>query len=113
MLLSRLDHDHFGMMPAFDVLGLGDALRRHCLGMVQCFVTHFVFIQTIDQSFWYFHRRLAEKSITFLMYLYFLNKASAAAKGGCIERLRFPLRNTKLNTAAELTRRETFVYGYM
>jgi len=24
------------------------------------------------------------------MYLYFLNKASAAARGGCIERLKFP-----------------------
>jgi len=44
MLLSRLDHDHFGMMPAFDVLGLGDSLRSHRLRVMQDFVSHLVFI---------------------------------------------------------------------
>ena len=28
-------------MSAFDVLGLGDPLRRHCLRMMQDFVLHF------------------------------------------------------------------------
>jgi hypothetical protein len=46
------------------------------------------------------------------MYLYFLNKASAAA-GEAASKGSSSLRNTKLNTAAELTGRETFVYGYM
>jgi hypothetical protein len=58
MLIASLYHYHFGLMPSFDVLGLGDPLCRHCLGVVQDFVLHFVLIQTIDEFFRYFHRHL-------------------------------------------------------
>src|SRR5215831_11401530 len=58
MLVSRFCHDDLGMMPAFHMLGLRDSLRRDRLRVRQDLVLHFVFIQTIDQSFWYFHNRL-------------------------------------------------------
>src|SRR5262249_13279062 len=61
MLIASFYHYHFGLMSAFDVLGLGDALRGHCLGVVQVFVLHVVFIKTIDQLFCYSHRRLRWK----------------------------------------------------
>ena len=51
--------------------GLLDSLRTDCLGMTQNLVLHLVFLQAIDQSLWYFHRLLREKSITFLRHLYF------------------------------------------
>ena len=44
MLPSRLDHDHFGVMPAFDVLRLSAALRRDRFGMMQNLIGHVVFI---------------------------------------------------------------------
>jgi hypothetical protein len=44
MLVSRFYHDDLGMMPAFHVLGLRDSLRSDCLGMMQNFVLHFVFV---------------------------------------------------------------------
>src|SRR6266513_3976005 len=55
MLLSRFDHDNLGVVPAFHVLGLSDPLRGYCLRMMQNFVADFIFIQTIDELFWYFH----------------------------------------------------------
>jgi hypothetical protein len=58
MRVSSFDYNHFGMMPAFHVLGLGDSLRRHSLGMLQNLVANFVIIQTLDQSPWHFHTRL-------------------------------------------------------
>jgi len=42
-------------MSALDVLGLGDSLRRYCLGMAKNLIRNFVFIQTLDQLLWYFH----------------------------------------------------------
>jgi hypothetical protein len=55
MLIARFQYHHFRLMPALDVLGLRDALRRDRFGVVQDFVLHFVLIQTIDQLFRYFH----------------------------------------------------------
>ena len=55
MLVDRFNHDHFGMMPAFHVLGLGDSLRGYSLGMAQNLIRNFVCIQTLDQLLWYFH----------------------------------------------------------
>ena len=44
VLIARFYHHHFRLMPSFDVLGLGDPLRRHRLGVVQDFVLHVVLI---------------------------------------------------------------------
>src|SRR4029077_3576191 len=43
------------MMPAFHMLGLRDSLRTYRFGMAQDLVVNLVLIQTIDESFWYFH----------------------------------------------------------
>src|SRR5437764_1223041 len=48
-------------MPALNMLGLGDPLRGDRLGMVQNFVAHFVFVQTIDELLRDFHGRLRSK----------------------------------------------------
>src|SRR5215471_7687607 len=61
MLIASFYHYHFGLMPAFDMLGLGDPLRSYRFWMMQDFVLHFVFIQTIDQLSCYFHRHLRWK----------------------------------------------------
>jgi hypothetical protein len=54
------------------MLGLRNSLRSDRLRMLQDFVTHLVLIQTIDQSLRYFHEQPPrDKTITFLMYLYF------------------------------------------
>jgi hypothetical protein len=60
------------MMPAFHMLGLRDSLCGYRLRMVQDFVAHLGFIQTSDQSFWYFHNRLRGKLSLSWMHLYFL-----------------------------------------
>src|SRR5207247_7000442 len=49
----------------FHMLGLRESLRSHCLRMMQDFVVHLVFLQTIDQSFWYFHNCLRGKKYHF------------------------------------------------
>jgi hypothetical protein len=68
-LISSFDDYDLRLMPAFDVLGLRDALRSDCLGVVQDFVMDLLFIQAIEQPLWYFHDRLLDKIITFLIYL--------------------------------------------
>jgi hypothetical protein len=70
MRITGFHHDYFGVMPAFYMLGLRDSLRAHCLGMLQNVVVHFVFIQTLDQSPWHFHKHLRSKAITFPCDLY-------------------------------------------
>src|SRR5437867_10675367 len=65
MLVSRFYHDDLGMMPAFHMLGLRESLRGYCFRMMQDFVVHLVFLQTIDQSFWDFHNRLRGKKYHF------------------------------------------------
>jgi len=52
-------------MPAFHMLGLRESLRGYCFRMMQDFVVHLVFLQTIDQSFWDFHNRLRGKKYHF------------------------------------------------
>jgi hypothetical protein len=42
-------------MASFHVFGLRDSLRSDRLGVMQDFVLRLVFVQTIDQPFWYFH----------------------------------------------------------
>jgi hypothetical protein len=44
MLIARFQHHNFRLMPAFDVLGLSDPLRRHCLRVAQNFVLHVILI---------------------------------------------------------------------
>src|SRR5207249_6731792 len=61
MLISGFDHDNFGVVPAFHVLGLSDPLRGYCLRMMQNFVANFIFIQTIDELLWYLHNPLRGK----------------------------------------------------
>src|SRR5213080_1307272 len=58
MLLARFDYNNLRMMAAFDVLGLSDPLGGHSLRMMQNLVANLVIIQTIDELFWYFHKRL-------------------------------------------------------
>src|SRR5438046_5829162 len=65
MLVSRFYHDDLGVMPAFHMLGLRESLRSYCFRMMQDFVVHLVFLQTIDQSFWDFHTRLRGKKYHF------------------------------------------------
>ena len=93
MRVSSFDYDHFGMMPAFHVLDLGDSLRRHSLGMLQNLVANFVSSKhsisrlgiSIPASDW--------KSNTFPCDLYSLEN--------------------QVDTAAKLPRRERIRYGYM
>src|SRR4030095_5963493 len=88
MLVARFDHDHFGMMPTFHVLGLGGSLRGYCLWMPQNLIGDFVFIQTLDQLLWYFHNRLLKK----------VSLSDAIST---------------LYTAAKPLRRERIMYGYV
>jgi hypothetical protein len=72
VLVSRFDHYDLGMVPSFHMLGLRNSLRSDRLRMLQDFITHLVLIQTVDQSLRYFHEQPPRnKTITFLMYLYF------------------------------------------
>src|SRR6266480_3137229 len=71
--------DRVGVSACFKndiiLLGLRDSLRTDRLRMVQDFIAHLVFIQTVDQSLRYFHERPpGNKTITFLMYLYFSDR---------------------------------------
>ena len=65
MLVARFDYHHFGVMPAFHVLGVGNSLRGYCLRMMKNLIRDFVFAQTLDQLLWNFHNRLRSKGITF------------------------------------------------
>jgi hypothetical protein len=58
------------MMPGFYVLGLGDPLRGNGFRMMQNLVTDFVFVETINKSFRYFHKQPPMQIITFQGDLY-------------------------------------------
>jgi hypothetical protein len=44
VLITTFYHHDLSLMPSFDVLGLGDPLRRHRFGVVHDFVLHVVLI---------------------------------------------------------------------
>jgi hypothetical protein len=70
MLLSGFYHDNLGMVPAFDVLGLGDPLRGNSFWMVQSLVADFALVQTVDESLRNPHNRPPVQTITFSGDLY-------------------------------------------
>ena len=71
MLASGFYHDDLRMMPSFHVLGLGDPLRGNGFRMMQNLVADFVFVETINESFRYFHDQPPMQIITFQGDLYF------------------------------------------
>src|SRR5207253_9912835 len=75
MLASGFYHDDLRMMPSFHVLGLGDPLRSNGFRMMQNLVADFVFVETINESFRYFHDQPPMQIITFQGDLYFPDPA--------------------------------------
>src|SRR5207237_443837 len=57
---------NLGLVPAFHMLGLGDPLRGNGLRVVQDLIAGFAFVQTIDDSLGYFHKRPPIPSYHFL-----------------------------------------------
>jgi hypothetical protein len=88
MFVARFDHDHLGVMATLHVLCLSYSLRGYCLWMTQNLIGDFVFIQTLDQLFWYFHNWLLKK----------VSLSDAIST---------------LYTAAKPLRRERIMYGYV
>jgi len=70
------------MMPGFHVLGLGDPLRGNSFRMMQNLVTDFVFVETINESFRYFHKQPPMQIITFQGDLYSPDPAQDSDGGG-------------------------------
>src|SRR6266481_2971827 len=81
MFASGFYHDDFRMMPGFHMLGLGDPLRGNGFRMMQNLVADFVFIETIKESFRYFHKQPPMQIITFQDDLYF--PISCTCRGSC------------------------------
>src|SRR5437763_9220408 len=112
MLASGFYHDDLRMMPGFHVLGLGDPLRGNRFRMMQNLVADFVFVETINESFRYFHTQPPMQIITFQGDLYFPDPAQdlTEANGREIAQSATPRRS---NTAEKATAREHFMYGEM
>jgi hypothetical protein len=70
MVASGFYHDDLRMMPGFHMLGLGDSLRGNSFWMLQNLVADFVFVETINESFRYFHTQPPMQIITFQGDLY-------------------------------------------
>src|SRR5437763_15838855 len=75
MLPSGFYHGDLRMMPSFHVLGFGDPLRGNGFRMMQNLVADFVFVETINESFRYFHTQPLMQIITFQGDLYFPDPA--------------------------------------
>src|SRR5438034_818321 len=70
MPASGFYDDDLRMMPSFHVLRLGDPLRGNGFRMMQNLVADFVFVETINESFRYFHEQSPIQIITFQGDLY-------------------------------------------
>src|SRR5438094_2183533 len=103
VLLARFYYDNLRMVPAFHVLGLGDPLGGHGFGMMQNLVADFIFIQTIDELFWYFHEQLQWETITSTDDLYF--RVTVSTRGKPRSSL-LSLAKNRADTAAKAATRE-------
>src|SRR5438094_2728401 len=85
------------MVPAFHMLGLGDPLRGYCFRMMQNLVSHFVFVQAVDELLWYFHSRPSMESYHFPA-LSLASKLSCSCKGSSQLTLQNPRRTSQEST---------------
>src|SRR4029077_7954543 len=99
------------MMPAFHMLGLRDSLRTYRFGMAQDLVVNLVLIQTIDESFWYFHT--ASETNYHFPGVSLLCPRHPSPMRKIESRDAVSVRKNQLTTATKFTARETFMYGYM
>ena len=70
MLASGFYHNNLRVVSGFHMLGLGDPLRGDSFRMMQNLIADFVFVQTINESFRYFHQQPPMQIITFQGDLY-------------------------------------------